>query len=79
MVPAAVALLPFVAAVSSGHNLLEASCSTELDCELSGDCMQGSCVCDAGWTGAHCTHLALVPNAPAHYAFHARSPGNSSF
>ena len=61
------------------HSLLDASCTSELDCELSGDCVSGSCVCDAGWTGAHCTHLALVPNPPGHYAYHARAPDNHSF
>ena len=56
-----------------------ASCSTELDCELSGSCTQGSCVCDAGWTGPHCTHLVLVPNVPGHVAYRARAPDNRSF
>ena len=54
------------------------SCSSELDCELSGTCANGVCVCDAGWTGEHCTHLALVPNPPGHYAYHARDPDNAS-
>lgn len=54
------------------------SCSSEPDCELSGTCTNGSCVCDAGWVGEHCTHLALVPNPPGHHAYHARDSNNAS-
>lgn len=54
------------------------SCSSELDCELSGVCVRGSCVCDPGWSGPHCTTLELLPNPPGHFAYHARDPDDSS-
>jgi len=44
-------------------------CSTELDCQLSGRCMDGACLCDSGWSGVHCTTLAMMPNEPGHYAY----------
>lgn len=46
-----------------------AACSTELDCELSGVCVSGLCVCDAGWSGPACQLLDLLPNTPGHVAF----------
>jgi len=33
------------------------SCKSEEDCNLAGDCLHGSCVCDAPWTGEQCTHM----------------------
>jgi hypothetical protein len=53
--------------------LAAAVCETELDCELTGLCVNGNCVCDEGWKGPTCTHLDLVPNPPNHYAYHAKS------
>ena len=41
-----------------------AACSTAEDCEELGDCVLGSCVCDAGFTGPSCGELDLLPNAP---------------
>ena len=37
------------------------ACSTNWDCELLGDCVNGTCVCDPGWTGASCGILKLGP------------------
>ena len=37
------------------------SCSTNLDCGLLGDCVNGSCICDRGWVGDYCTTLDLQP------------------
>ena len=36
-------------------------CSDEMDCELLGECVQGVCVCQPGWTGSHCGTLRLLP------------------
>ena len=36
-------------------------CSSDLDCQLNGECTAGACVCDAAWTGANCSVLALLP------------------
>ena len=47
-----------------GLATLAAACTTELDCELSGVCVGGTCVCDPGWTGPACALLDLVPNPP---------------
>lgn len=33
------------------------SCSTDVDCNLAGQCVSGACVCDVPWTGGQCTHL----------------------
>lgn len=49
---------------------LACSCLTELDCELSGVCTSGACVCDPGWTGTNCELLDLVPNPPGQLAYH---------
>lgn len=39
-------------------------CSTDLDCSLAGECVDGKCVCD-GWThGDHCEILSLLPADP---------------
>eukprot|EP00927_Polykrikos_kofoidii_P045691 TRINITY_DN39736_c0_g1_i1.p1 TRINITY_DN39736_c0_g1~~TRINITY_DN39736_c0_g1_i1.p1 ORF type:complete len:446 (+),score=51.08 TRINITY_DN39736_c0_g1_i1:30-1367(+) len=54
-------------------------CSTDLDCELSGQCVQGGCTCDPGWSGEHCTKLALKPNEPGHYAYRHHAPDGRSF
>lgn len=56
-----------------------ASCSTELDCELSGGCEAGRCVCDPGWSGPTCTLLNLEPNPPGQLAFHDTTDGWSSW
>lgn len=56
-----------------------ASCSTELDCELSGACEAGRCACDPGWAGPTCTMLDLEPNAPGQLAFRDVRDGWSSW
>ena len=38
-----------------------APCSTAIDCELLGTCVQGKCSCDPGWTGRTCGTLRLLP------------------
>ena len=45
-------------------------CATELDCQLSGLCVSGTCACDPGWKGAHCGQLDLLPNnSSRHFAY----------
>jgi len=63
-----------VAAVVCAVYRVGAECMTDLDCELSGTCTEGVCLCDPEWTGEHCTSLRLIPNKVDHYAFHQRSP-----
>lgn len=36
-------------------------CSVDDDCSLNGVCATGVCACDAGWTGATCSQLNLLP------------------
>ena len=38
-----------------------AACISDTDCGLLGDCVQSSCICDSGWTGATCASLDLLP------------------
>jgi hypothetical protein len=40
------------------------ACAVDDDCGLLGDCVAGACACDAGWTGASCSTLALAPAPP---------------
>ena len=53
------ALLIRAAAAVGGGGL----CTTDEDCQLSGVCSAASraCVCDAAWTGPHCTLLDFAP------------------
>jgi len=37
------------------------SCNTDDDCFLNGQCLEAKCLCDAGWTGANCSLLNLLP------------------
>lgn len=39
-----------------------------------GDCLGGTCVCDAGWRGAACSSLAFVPGSRA-LGYHNTTPG----
>ena len=55
-----------------------AACTTELDCQLSGVCTSGACVCDPGWKGDHCGQLDLLPNAPNHFAYRPLAPAEAS-
>ena len=40
------------------------TCSADDDCSLLGRCVDGNCVCNAGWTGAHCSVADLEPLDP---------------
>ena len=37
------------------------ACISALDCGLNGECVAGICSCDAGWRGAVCGELDLLP------------------
>ena len=37
------------------------ACRTAFDCSLSGECVDGACQCYAGWKGADCGALDLLP------------------
>ena len=54
------------------------TCSTELDCQLSGLCVNGACQCDAGWRGASCGQLDLLPNPPGQLAYRPLAPGGNA-
>ena len=41
-----------------------AGCRSAFDCGLNGDCLSGSCLCDAAWKGDTCTVLNLIPMEP---------------
>ena len=38
----------------------EGQCESMLDCSLLGDCVDGQCVCDEGWTGGNCQYPDLI-------------------
>eukprot|EP00040_Diaphanoeca_grandis_P024766 m.136519 g.136519 ORF g.136519 m.136519 type:complete len:646 (+) comp29860_c0_seq1:110-2047(+) len=44
------------------HHKLNVRCTTSTDCNLLGDCVDGSCICDKGWTGEACGQLNIRPN-----------------
>jgi hypothetical protein len=54
------------------------TCSTALDCQLSGLCVNGACQCDVGWRGASCGQLDLLPNPPGHLAYRPLAPGGNA-
>ena len=53
---AAALLVSAAAAVGGGG-----ACARDEDCQLSGVCAARACVCDAAWTGPHCTLLDFAP------------------
>lgn len=48
----ALAGLAMADSVSASPNASATSCSTASDCNLNGDCVGGTCVCDKGWRGS---------------------------
>ena len=47
-----------------GKEAEAASCTSQADCSLNGDCTSGTCVCDAPWAGSPaCDVLAVRPTA----------------
>lgn len=54
------------------------ACTTPLDCSLNGDCVRGACLCDAGWTGASCGALAIVPG-PINGGYHNATEASCEF
>ncbi|GMI28004.1 hypothetical protein TeGR_g8808 [Tetraparma gracilis] len=64
MPPAPAAALFCIMLLSSALSHGASACSSALDCALSGDCVSGTCACDAAWSGPSCTTLNLVPMAP---------------
>ena len=59
------------------------ACQNDMDCSLLGDCVNGQCACDPGWTGATCGEIAqgrtIVswPNGPDRAAHVSASWGAS--
>jgi hypothetical protein len=55
-------------------------CTVDDDCQLNGVCTDGSCVCDAAWTGEFCTFFDATPvQAAAFSRTNASSWGGSVF
>eukprot|EP00039_Didymoeca_costata_P008545 m.113291 g.113291 ORF g.113291 m.113291 type:complete len:386 (+) comp14126_c0_seq2:63-1220(+) len=41
---------------------VSSQCRNNMDCQLNGDCVNGSCVCDSAWSGsADCSRLKFIP------------------
>ena len=57
---AALALLVLPVAAQFIQNL-NGGCLTNLDCVLNGECVNGVCQCDEGWTGKNCEMADLIP------------------
>ena len=74
MAPQAAALV--LLAACGGPVVARAACSSDVDCSLNGVCHQGQCRCDAGWGGARCQTLQLLPAAPSNGY---RQPNRSSW
>ena len=47
------------------HRSFAAGCTTDLDCTLSGDCVDGQCLCRQPWTGDDCGVLKVRILRPA--------------
>jgi hypothetical protein len=82
-----IVLLSSVAASSAALNtstsptatsVPQSTCASDHDCSLAGACTAGTCVCDAGWTGTHCSTLSLEPAEPGS-GIDAWSNGTSSW
>ena len=60
-------LLLLLAALLAAARGAAAPCASDLDCALNGACSAstGLCACDAGWRGADCAQLDLLPAAQA--------------
>jgi len=53
-------------------------CSSRIDCELNGACMNGHCECDPGWTGDSCGILDVLPaKFPGVWPVHPHTPPKS--
>jgi hypothetical protein len=52
-----------------------ASCVTDEDCGLLGDCINSDCVCDPGWVGPNCLSLDLQPS-PVNAGFRQTTSDN---
>ena len=51
---------------------------SSMKCQLNGDFIQGSCVCDVGWTGSTCGELDLDPTPIVMWGKGATATPNSS-
>jgi hypothetical protein len=48
-----------------------AACTDDLSCSLNGRCSNGSCECDAAWSGSpQCDVLAVLPSRPGRSGYH---------
>ena len=56
-------LLLVLAAVAAADS---AACTGDLDCQLNGQCVGGTCSCFPEWTGANCSKLNLLPATKGH-------------
>ncbi|XP_065198016.1 uncharacterized protein LOC135829549 [Sycon ciliatum] len=57
------------------------TCSTLEDCSAAGECVDGKCKCDPGWTGESCGRLDLSPqaNRASGAAWNSHNSSNSSW
>eukprot|EP01047_Picozoa_sp_COSAG01_P126800 COSAG01_NODE_55987_length_321_cov_1.153153_1_plen_84_part_10 len=51
------------------------ACHSASDCFGGGDCVSGSCRCDATWTGPLCEHLHLLPIDTERPGYPVNGPG----
>lgn len=71
---AALVLASAAAAAAAAAVAPATACTSDEDCSLNGRCAGGACACDAGWRGASCGELAVVPGAAA-LGYHNESAG----
>jgi hypothetical protein len=65
----AVLLVLLGCTIAAHSSTIAAPCTSSMDCALSGDCVNGACVCDVGWItpkdGPGCSAFDLLPADPA--------------
>ena len=59
------ALLALLASIGAARSAGAAACKDAMDCSLNGDCISGSCRCDAAWSGSDSCDVLAFEKTPA--------------
>lgn len=77
--PGAAILALLLLLAPSAHAAQLRGCSTDMDCQLNGQCVSGACECDVAWSGADCGTLDLDPTDHVAYGVGGAVPDTSSW